>query len=795
MISQSQNSIDYWGAEEQRTLLAKKHHERFLSECRKTSVGKIFKKPLASIEPIFNKYTYKALYEYTANNSLREFLKQDQPYECLAFVLKPTEDKALFLEAGFNVLSHCSSIIKPIHIELIGTNDSVFWQIKYSPEVSGLIRNAIQSHLPNATTVENDFGKSICSTIPTDIYTFYPQPPYYRNLIVPKSKSNLPLLSLLSAISQLEDDEWFLYRVTIEPAHNVWGNNCQNLYTYEKQIFSLYKDFSFDEGTWFINPAFESKQSISTKLSPDSLPLFFVSPTIIYKTSSKLTTPLKSFLNSFRFGDQFYNELSKDDYSSKQINKILSHNHNYTEGHLLNREETAHFLLQPCQTCFERFGQLFSFPTKDDKNDKGILIGRNGKTENLVPFNALEFSIGVLGNQGMGKSNLMLSILSQIAQADYGMILFNFKDTDWVYSFIASLPKERLKDIIIASPIINDMVLARNVVDGNGTKATRQSADLAYAIENATSGLGVNIKMNLKQALLMTIDYSSKTSLEDVLSVLDCDDPLGRKIRSAYKKRTRSKQVLKFIHKLDNKGVDISTIQNKLQNLLDHEDTAQLYMYNGPNKLDYKDIIENNKILIWNLTGTGSAGDSLASLEVSLIHKHFQQYGKTSPTPKFKTLLAIDEVQRIQAQGVLDSMRLDREFGLSHLLATQSLLGVDQALKEAFNLISNLITFQCSEYDAKFIASKTSGLVKSSDIMALNKYEIFTRIMSSLNISKLQTIKFQKGDYSCIETVIKNSLDTYYTHISEDIEDYKSEDMPQSKPLAKNNTIMNYFEE
>lgn len=781
MKSQSQNSAEYWSKEEQVKLIAKAYHEKFLNECRKTSTGKVHREPLASIEPECSKFSYKALYEYNENKFPISYLNKEREYSCLSFVLRLSGEKQSFLENGFNFLSQCSSVLEPIHLELIGMKNAVFWQVKHPKSSTEVIKNAIKTFLPTTQIIEDDYFKSQCNSSPTEMFTYIPQPPYYRNLIVPKSKSNLSLLALLSAFEQLNDDEWFLYRLTIEPANIIWANNCQNLYTYEKEIFKMYKDFSLEEGNWFINPTFESKQAIGTKLSPDSLPLFFVSPSIFINASDNQISTLKSVFNQFRFGDQFYNELSNEDFSVKQIEKTFHNNLNYVEGHLLNREELSHLFLLPCESSFQKFGHLFKLPQTETKDKKGIILGKDNTSDVILPFENLEYSCAILGNQGMGKSTLLLSMLSQVSKADYGMIIFNLHDRDFINTFISSLSEEKRQDVIIASPILNGKLLARNVVDATDSKITRLSADLAYAIENATAGLGVNIKMNLKNALLMLLAYPGEKSLEDILAVLDRDDPLGRKIRTYYKNKTKSKQVLKLIQKIENRGIDLSAIQNKIQNLLDHEDTASLYSYTGKNKLNYKEIVENKKILIWDLTGTGSAGDSLASLEISLIHKTFQQFGKVIPTPVHKTLLVIDEVQRIQAQGILDSLREDRKFGLYQILATQSLLGAEPSIIKVFNLIANLISFQCPEYDAKFIASKTSGAVKPSDIMMLDKYEVITRLLTSLNVSKTKTQPFPKPQNSCLESTINHSLDLLY--VDEDM-DYCN----QTKPSVQKKT-------
>lgn len=792
MREPSLDSKDYFLKQKQPSDISKKAYELFIQESSKGCFGKVYDRPLKTIAPPFELFTYnKKFYEELPRLHKPDFLEKEILHDCISFVPRQSTVKKDFWEAGFNMFSQFANINEPFYIELLAMNGSVHWQIRFPKEFKSLIKNSIISNFPKSKQLNRDYITEL--THPTNLITYYPHPPYYRNLITPQSKMNIALHSLLSIIDEFDNDEWFLYRLSIEPALHSWSKNCSNLYSYEKNLFALYHDLS-SEGVHYVNPTFESKKAISTKISPEGLPLFFVTPMIAFKSSRQKEPALKSFMNSFRFGDFHYHEIDYDTIGYEKTRNILDKSNNYVEGHLLNREELAHLFLQPCESTFERFGSLFNFPKSDNKKDEGITIGRSGKRNVILPYENIPQSIGIIGNQGFGKSNLLLSTLSQISKSDSGIIVFYFNDLQFCRDLISSLPENRLADTIFATPSLNGKVLARNLVDETSMRPLVQASALAYGLENATANLGVNTKLILKNALLMAISHGS-TSIEDILSILDKNDPHGKIIRSSYKKKTKSKNVLKAIHLIEEARSDARTVHNKLQDLFDSEESSTMLSYSGRNLISYKDIVENNKILIWYLGGLGSAANAIASMELSLIHEHFLQYGKIHPTPHYKTLLAIDEVQRIQAQAIAHSIRQNRKHGLSFALATQSLVGVDPALKEAFDLISNLIAFQCTEYDARYVTSKASGIVKSADLMSLDKFEMYARLMSSQNVFRANTLKFKTGENSKIDFVIQNSLANYYITPNEtevNTPKYSNKTKPFSPDVMKQ---LDYFEE
>jgi hypothetical protein len=525
-----------------------------------------------------------------------------------------------------------------------------------------------------------------------------------------------------------------------------------------------------------------------------------VQPMVVFFGKQNKFDAVKSFISGFRFGDNPYNTLHKDDIYSN-IGKdgfiiSLKNRTMHMQGHFLNRLELACYILFPCEHCHElkdnNLNTAIGKPIPPEFQ-KGILLGRKkhgaSSTELCLPHEFVENSLVAIGNMGFGKSNLLLNILAQLAEEKkplYSIILFYFHDFDFVSDFVSRIPDNRIDDVILAMPFLKGKILRKNIVDHRGVKdISLKAADLSYAFETGSTGFGINIEYVIKN-LFQILLLADNVSLADIFDVVRCKSEKGKRIRKQASEKTDNPLLRQFIDILNEKGEDEKRILNKFQQMFDTKSTAQMSHYCGKDAIDYKDVVENNKILIWYLGGLNDAGDMIASIETSLIHHHFLSYANTRPKPYFPTVTVIDEVQRIKARGVAESVREDRKHGSSTILSTQASNGVDPALIDTINLIPNQIVFQCTENDAKIFCQRTGGAVTPREIASFRKYEMIARLHSARHVYSCTPDLFAKGDTSKIEKVIKNSLAKYYTDFPTDSDVANHKDAQSTISLLDN---------
>jgi hypothetical protein len=591
-------------------------------------------------------------------------------------------------------------------------------------------------------------------------------------------------------------------RTAIEISKGQWEKNCINLHNYESRILSVFADANLFPD-YMLSPYSESNKSISEKLNPEYAPMFFVQPLFVMFGDAKKFQILKSFLTQFRFGDfpyqsvnteQIVSKLTKEGVVDSLLNRTI-----HAHGHLLNRLEAASFLPFPCeQSVSLSNGRLFTtagLPVPEEFQTDGLHLGncdQIGKSISVcIPNKILQHSLGIIGAMGFGKSTLLLRLLEQISSnPDYSIILFYFQEFQFVADFISCIPDNRLDDVILAMPVMDGKVLKNNIVDGAGVgDISKHTTDLVYAIEAATTTLGINIKLNMK-TLFQILHLNRNASLADIFEVIDKESIEGKAMRRQAKDKTRNRLLRKKIDALEKFGEEESPIENKLQFFFDVEDAAMMANYSGRNAISYKDIVSRKKILIWYLGNLGIAGDMIASMEVALLHQAFSGFSKEKIKPYYPTIAVIDEAQRIKAQGVDDSVHEDRKFGLSYILSTQGLSGLDSSLLEAIKLIRSLVFFQTSEEDAKFFCQSTAGRFSPKEIAMLDKYEMAVRLLSAKNVFCCKSLPFVPGDYSKVDYVKKNSLEKYYAD-PVNISDEKTENENHKKHTGRQQILSN----
>ena len=778
--SASENNALFWAEERLPEFQANAAIKAFLSEASKGCTGEISPSELDSIVPSFSPFVYiNNRYEVQETDVAIE-MSFPKSYSLINLYFNE-QDCKYWHKPACEILAHMHAINQMFMYEVIAFKTGIHVQFCISEKHQKLLEDTLRAKLPNtivkranidilATRLENIDPKHI------SLEAYYPRPPYFRNLFGPETAGSSPLYTLFEALKCLGDNEFFLYRLMVHPVNDKWDRNCLNLHSYENKVHDFFPDLNCG-GNWFVPPAAESTRAIKEKLQPEYSALYFVHPTIAFFGDSKKFGSLKSFMHSFRFGDQYYQSNNRDKFETiigmQKTMDFLKNRTSHMNGHLLNRYETAFLMAFPCENCCanKSFPLLRSSarPITEEFLKKGIALGLNNSlgAENCLhlPKKYLEHSFSIIGLPGFGKTNLLLNMLADIAnsqQPTYSMVIFYFQNFSFVSDFISCLPLHRLPDVILAQASLNGKILGRNLVDGRGVKDSAKKASiLAYALENSSANFGVDVKYVIKSLCNLLIS-SENTAFDHALNILLRDDPVGHAKRNEVKRKTRNQSLIKFIEHIEAEDENLKKIQNKLQDFFDESNIAEMCAYTGPNLFSYQDIVENNKILIWYLGGAGTAGNAIASLEISQLHHHFSNYETVFPAPVHPTIVAIDEAQRIKAKGVADSIREDRKHGLSYIISTQSLQGLDSPLREGIDLIANSAFFQCAETDAKYFAQKCSGIVTPKEIVALDKYELIVRILSSQNVFQCNTSKFNPRQNNNLDFVVRNCQDKYY---------------------------------
>jgi hypothetical protein len=631
------------------------------------------------------------------------------------------------------------------------------------------LMNAILSKYGDCTVAKTDpLSKLIELSDSFDCEHYYPVAPFYRNLITCADKDTSTIYQLLRNAKN-----GMYYRVNVVPAGEEWILQTKNAFEYEAKVVKINPDINF-QGFWCSPTQAQASKGLVEKTKPENLPLYFVSPSLTLFTAESDHPGARTFIKQLIFGDSNYrvksdilNAISKDEYCTRLLTR-----QNILDGHLLNKTEVSSLVSFPCKKSLSdssiNLVKTTHLMPQHKFLQEGIKIGAIDSGENRqtisLPSSYLENSVAILGNQGFGKSTLLLNIIEQLHAEKQAIIVFYFHEIEFFKQLVANIPEDRLDDVVIATPNLNGHILCRNFVDKSNYHDTLEAgSDLCDAILTGANSTGINIEYVLKNIFAILLE-NENTCLSDYIEIIEKDSKIGSRLRDNALHSLSSPHLSKFISSLEKKGLDSSVIHNKFSHLFSTKNLCSWMSYRGESKLTYKDIVENKKILLYYLGGLSNAGPVTASIELANLYHHFLKYGEYDSTPFHKTCVIIDEAQKICCSSLSKSVRENRKYGERFIISTQSIQGVDSALKAGIDLCGNLLLFQAPEIDLKYFCEKAGKTVNPNDLSKLGKYELFARAMSASDVFSCKTLPYTAKNPDAFKYVVENSLKQYYVN-------------------------------
>ena len=327
--SQSEENGLYFCNEKQPHYQANQAIKAIISEASKGCTGEIFNYPIASIEPGYEPFNYKdCLYEpkEIVEHPLPKKNSNKYSFVILYFSI---EDASRWLLGVFETLSSMCQINGMLFFEIIAVKNRIQIQFCVDRKYVVTVENALKARFvcTEIQVTSHDYLQECIKAAlhqELTLESYYPHYPFCRNLIAPISKQQVSQLHvLLQAVSGLEENEVFYYRVAIEPTIAAWDKNALNLHNYEAKIHGFYSEANLFSD-WQSSPFSESRRAIAEKLHPEKTPFYFVQPMVVFFGKKDKFSALKSFLSGYRFGDKSYLAKTENDFIKElgEINTI-----------------------------------------------------------------------------------------------------------------------------------------------------------------------------------------------------------------------------------------------------------------------------------------------------------------------------------------------------------------------------------------------------------------------------------------------------------------------------------------
>jgi CxxC-x17-CxxC domain-containing protein len=376
----------------------------------------------------------------------------------------------------------------------------------------------------------------------------------------------------------------------------------------------------------------------------------------------------------------------------------------------------------------------------------------------------------LVGKTGMGKSTVLENMIVDDIRNGYGVAVVD-PHGDLAEKIMDYIPDDRIKDVIYFNPSDINFPIAFNVVE-------QVESHLRHLVASGLIGVfqklwadswGPRLEYILRNAILAILDFPGST-LMGVVRMLS-DKGYRKKVVSNITdpvvKAFWEKEFSGYADKFASEAV--SPIQNKVGQFLSNSLMRNI-IGQVKSAIDIRDIMDNGKILIMNLSKGRIGEDNSALLGAMMITKiQLAAMSRVDVPEKDRRdfYLYIDEFQNFSTDSFANILSEARKYRLNLVLAHQYIEQLSEKVKPAvFGNVGTLVVFRVGAADAEELVKEFTPTFTEEDIVNLPKYEMYLKLMidgiasSPFSAIGLPPLKVDERTNN-MERVIDNSREKY----------------------------------
>jgi CxxC-x17-CxxC domain-containing protein len=383
----------------------------------------------------------------------------------------------------------------------------------------------------------------------------------------------------------------------------------------------------------------------------------------------------------------------------------------------------------------------------------------------------------VIGKTGVGKTTLLENMIIQDIKNGKGLALVD-PHGDVAEKILDVIPPERTNDVVYFNPADVDFPVAFNPLESVDPQYKYLVASgLVSSLKKIwADSWGPRLEYILRNVILGLLDYPSSTMLGIMRMLADknyrkkvvdvIQDPVVKAFWvnefANYNERFRSEA--------------ISPIQNKVGQFLSSSIIRNI-VAQPKSTIDMKDIMDNGKILLINVSKGRIGEDNSALLGAMLITKlQLAAMDRASiPEEERKDFyLYVDEFQNFATESFATILSEARKYRLNLIIAHQYITQMEEVVRDAvFGNVGTIISFRIGAFDAEYMEKEFEPYFMQTDLVNLDKYNAYVKLMIKGVTSapfSMETIPPVADTYNSREKVIAVSRERYGNNRA-DIED------------------------
>ena len=339
----------------------------------------------------------------------------------------------------------------------------------------------------------------------------------------------------------------------------------------------------------------------------------------------------------------------------------------------------------------------------------------------------------LVGKTGMGKSTILENMIVDDIRAGHGVAVVD-PHGDLAEKIIEFIPTNRIQDVVYFNPSDINFPIAFNVVE-------QVEPHLRHLVASGLIGVfqklwadswGPRLEYILRNAVLAILDFPGSTLLGVVRMLSDKNyrkrvvanikDPVVK----AFWEREFSGYADKFAAEA------VSPIQNKVGQFLSSS-LMRNVIGQVRSSIDIRDIMDNGKILIMNLSKGRIGEDNSALLGAMMITKiQLAAMSRVDVPEKQRRdfYLYIDEFQNFSTDSFANILSEARKYRMNLILAHPYIEQLSEKVKPAvFGNVGTMVVFRVGAADAEELVKEFTPTFTEEDIVNLPKYEMYLKLM------------------------------------------------------------------
>ena len=338
-----------------------------------------------------------------------------------------------------------------------------------------------------------------------------------------------------------------------------------------------------------------------------------------------------------------------------------------------------------------------------------------------------------IGKTGMGKSTVLENMIISDIRAGNGVAVVD-PHGDLAEKVIEFIPDHRIKDVVYFNPSDMHYPIAFNVVE-------QVEPHLRHLVASGLIGVfkklwadswGPRLEYILRNSILAILDYSDSTLLGVVRMLSDKDyrKNVVSNVQDPVVKAFWEKEFSGYADKFAAEAV--SPIQNKVGQFLSSSLMRNI-VGQVKSSIDLREIMDNGKILIMNLSKGRIGEDNSALLGAMMITKiqlAAMSRVDINESERKDFYLYIDEFQNFSTESFANILSEARKYRLNLIMAHQYIEQLGDTVKAAvFGNVGTLVVFRVGAGDAEELVKEFAPTFDEEDIVNLPKYEMYLKLM------------------------------------------------------------------